>query len=168
MHDPAITRAELAAELPILQARAERAGWAVMWDEENLILEVRFTHDKTGSSFILRGRLDGYKALPPAWEFVDPDTGEEGTAAAYPAPPNPTPGGNSAIFITGNPRARLICLPCNRLAYKAHQGPHDNWTLANWTREMPRYETLCDMMNRVNVDLQASPGPWGPRKEQGT
>src|SRR2546421_3877700 len=98
MLDSVVTRAELALEFPILQERAKRAGWEITLDDTNFILEVRLIHGKTGQLFILRGRLDGYKAIPPAWEFVDPDTGEEGTAAAYPEPPNPTPGGNASLF----------------------------------------------------------------------
>lgn len=165
MLDPVITRAELAVELPVLQERAQRAGWEISIDIAKLILEVRLTHEMTGQPFILRGYLDGYKAIPPAWEFIDPDTGEEGTAAAYPEPPNPAPGG-SALFIRANPRERLICVPCNRLAYGDHKGPHSNWALTNWTRETPSYLTLCEMVNRINVDLQASRGSWGPRKGQ--
>jgi hypothetical protein len=165
MLDAMVTRAELSLEFPVLQERARRAGWEVTLDSEHLILEVRLIHIRTGQLFILRGHLDGYKAIPPAWEFVDPDTGEEGTAAAYPEPPNPAPGG-SALFITAGPRQRVICMPCNRLAYGDYNGPHPNWALTNWMRETPVYLTLCEMVNRINVDLQASPGPWGPRRGQ--
>lgn len=165
MLDPVVTRAELALEFPVLQERANRACWKVTLDVDRLILEVRLIHERTRQLYILQGRLDGYKAIPPAWEFVDPDTCEEGTAAAYPEPPSPAPGGN-AVFITAGPQGRVICVPCNRLAYGDHKGPHTNWTLANWMQETPRYLTLCEMVNRINVDLQASRGPWGPRKGQ--
>lgn len=163
MLDPMVTRAELALEFPVLQERASRAGWQVALDVDKLLLEVRLVQERTGLIYILRGHLDEYKAIPPAWEFIDPDTGEEGTAAAYPEPPSPAPGG-SALFIIPTAQERVICLPCNRLAYGGYKGPHANWTLANWMQETPRYLTLCDMVNRINVDLQASRGPWGPRK----
>jgi hypothetical protein len=165
MLDPVVTRTELALEFPVLQKRAKRAGWEVTLDDDKLLLEVRLIHEKTRQLYVLRGYLDEYKAIPPAWEFVDPDTGVEGTAAAYPEPPNPAPGG-SALFITPTPQERVICLPCNRLAYGGYKGPHTNWTLANWMQETPRYLTLCEMVNRINVDLQASKCPWGPRKSQ--
>src|SRR6266851_406501 len=165
MLDPIVTQAVLTVEYPLLQDRARRAGWEVTFNHESLILEVRLTHEKAGQLYILRGYLDGYKAIPPAWEFVDPDTGDEGTAAAYPEPPNPTPGGGASVFLkTYPPRQRVICLPCNRLAYGEHQGPHREWTLANWMQVSFNYQTLCEMVNRINVDLQASPGPQGPRK----
>ncbi|SRR6266487_1271513 len=165
MQDPLVTKAELTVVYPILQDRAKRAGWEVTLNDESLILEVRITHEKTGQLFILRGNLTGYKAIPPAWEFVDPDTGEERTLAAYPVPPNPTPGGGASVFLNTNPpRERVICLPCNRFAYGDHQGPHREWMLTNWMQVAPHYLTLSEMVNRINVDLQASPGPQGPRK----
>ncbi len=163
MLDPAVTRAELTIEYPVLQERAKRAGWEVTLDMDQLKLKVQLIHERTGQLYILRGHLDEYKAIPPAWEFVDPETGEEGTAAAYPEPPSPAPGG-SALFIMPTPLERVICLPCNRLAYGGYKGPHANWTLANWMQEKPCYLTLCEMVNRINVDLQASKGPWGSRK----
>lgn len=163
MLDPVVTRAELAVEYPVLQGRAKRVGWEVTLDVDQLKLKIQLIHEKTGQPFILQGCLDEYKAIPPAWEFVDPETGEEGTAAAYPEPPNPAPGG-SALFIAAGAQGRVICVPCNRLAYEKHKGPHANWTLANWMQETPRYLTLCDMVNRINIDLQASRGPWGSRK----
>ena len=70
MQDPLVTKAELTVVYPILQDRAKRAGWEVTLNDESLILEVRITHEKTGQLFILRGNLTGYKAIPPAWEFV--------------------------------------------------------------------------------------------------
>ena len=165
MLDPIVTQAELTVEYPFLQERAKRAGWEVTLNYESLLLEVRITHEKTGQFYMLRGNLNGYKATPPAWEFVDPDTGEDGTAAAYPEPPNPTPGGGATIFLKTNPpRERVICLPCNRYAYGEHHGPHREWILTNWMQMAPYYLTLCEMVNLINVELQASLGPQGPRK----
>jgi hypothetical protein len=165
MLDPVVTRAELSIEYPLLQERAKRAGWEVTLDMDQLKLKVQLIHKRTGQLYILQGDLDEYKAIPPAWEFVDPETSEKGTVAAYPEPPNPAPGG-SAVFIIAGPQGCVICLPCNRLAYGDHKGPHTNWTLANWMQETPRYLTLCEMVNRINIDLQASKGSWGLRKGQ--
>jgi len=165
MLDPIVSKAELAVEYPLLQERAKRAGWEVTLNDESLLLEVRITHGKTGQLYILHGDLTSYKAMPPAWEFIDPDTGEEGTPAAYPTPPNPTPGGGASVFLKTNPpRERVICLPCNRFAYGDYHGPHNEWRLSNWMQVAPFYLTLVEMVNRINVDLQASPGPQGPRK----
>lgn len=169
MLDQIVTQAELTVEYPLLQARAKRARWEVALNVESLLLDVRITHEKTGQLYILRGNLNGYKAIPPAWEFVDPDTGDEGSAAAYPEPPNPTPGGGATIFLKTNPpRERLICLPCNRYAYGDYHGPHREWTLTNWMQVGPYHLTLCEMVNRINVELQASTGPQGPRKGKET
>ena len=73
MRDRVVTRAELALEFPVLQERATRAGWQITLDADKLLLEVRLVQERSGLIYILRGYLDGYKAIPPAWEFVDPE-----------------------------------------------------------------------------------------------
>lgn len=164
MVDTSITREVMRVELPILQARSDRAGWVVRWDDPSLELTVSFIHRKTGLPFILKGQFSGYKGLPPEWEFVDPITGEDGSASAYPSPPTPTPGGGPPLFISAGKRGRVICLPCNRLAYGTHSGPHNDWSITNWMTPEPRYLTVCEMVDRIHTELQASAGPWAPRR----
>jgi hypothetical protein len=160
-----VTRQEIAAELPVLAARARRAGWGVQWDDDSLMLRVRLIHERTGQTFELVGTFESYKAIPPAWEFVDPSSGEVGTPTAYPHPPTAAPGRGSPLFIPSGRRGRLICLPCNRLAYGDRGGPHNNWLPTNWMSISPQYLTMCEMVSRINTELQASSGPWAPRSE---
>jgi hypothetical protein len=147
-----VTLAVLDEEYPILELRARRAGWECAIDRDSLVVDLALSNS-AGHRFHLRGHLDDYKVSPPAWTFVS-KSGEEGASSAFPKQPNPPPGA-SHIFIMcdGKP---LICLPCNRLCYGT---AHKDWKLAGWTTLKPQYLTLCEMVNRIYVDLNASDGP---------
>lgn len=170
MVDTAITRAVLTVETPPLQALASRAGWKLTLnlDASPPVILIEILQHRTGERYLIQGEFDGYKEVPPAWDFLDPDTGEAGTLAAYPSQPQPTPGGGAPLFIAANPRPRVICMPCNRLAFGSYGGPHGDWTLANWMSVQPAYPMLSDMVSRINTEIQASGGRWGPRQRSDT
>jgi hypothetical protein len=135
---------------------ARRAGVEILWDADSLVLRARLTQRNTGERFYLLGRLDGYKAVPPAWQFCDSTWGSPGLRQHYPAPAS-IPGIGS-IFHT-NP---VICAPFNRLAYQAHGGPHSDWGgPEQWLGAAPGYahaETLADMLAIIARDLNYSSG----------
>lgn len=167
MATPSLCLAEVEAELPSLRARADRSGWRVDFNPEALVLDVTIVHARTGELYVLRGRFDSYKSLPPAWDFVDPDTGEEGTQASYPEPIPPPKNPNQVppVLIGGGARGRVICLPCNRLAFKESSpaAPHGDWKLVTWTAHPPSYTTIEEMVSRIAQDVQLSERRWAPR-----
>ena len=163
MADVLVTHAVLQEELPVLEAWSRRSpSRRLSVDLSQLRLDVFVTQHSSGLEFQLRGRVDGYKGLPPAWNFVVPGTDIEGAREAFPKSPAATPGGGSPIFIEANGRP-VICLPCNRLAFQTEGGPHGNWVLATWMEVEPRYLTLAEMVSRINTELQASNDTWLPR-----
>jgi hypothetical protein len=159
--------AELEADIPALLDRAARLGWVVDYDLSKLVVVIHMTHSSSGELYVLRGVFDTFRTLPPAWEFLDPDTGEEGTAAAYPmpVPPPENPNGLSPVVISSGSRGRVICLPCNRRAYREFddKAPHQDWKLVNWSNQSPAYNSVEEMVSRIAQDVQLSTARWGKR-----
>lgn len=157
--------AEIEAELPALLARADRAGWQITFHPDTLSVDVKIVQNSSGEVFVLRGTFDGYRLLPPMWDFVDPDTGEVGTRSAYPrpVPAQENPNNAAPVVIASGSKGQVICLPCNRLAYQAsdHRAPH-NWELVKWADTGPKYTTIVEMVSRINQDIQLSKGRWAP------
>ena len=98
--------------------------------------------------------LRGYRAIPPAWQFLDPETHELPTAVF------PQPGSHPMIqgsIFHGN---KVICAPWNRLAFQENGGPHGDWgALTNWTSAAPSYtraDTLADMLSQIELHLSVS------------
>lgn len=152
-----VSRASLEAEAPAVQAWAARRGWAAQLDLQRLGLVATFAHPADASLLLLVADLTDYRALPPAWRFVDPLTGTS-TPRAFPAA-GPVLG-QSSIF---HPNA-IICAPWNRLAYADAGGPHPNWGDAtNWltVAEGPVAHTVADMLATIHVHLQSSGGRMG-------
>lgn len=158
--------AEIEADLPALHARAARAGWEISFHPETLSIDVKIVQNASGEVFLLRGIFDQYRSLPPVWDFVDLDTGEAGTRSAYPrqVPPHENPNNVPPVVIDGGPKGQVICLPCNRLAYKGTdpRAPHD-WNLVMWADQDPRHTTIVEMVSRINQDIQLGKGRWAPR-----
>lgn len=150
------TLAIVTPELALAKVWAERHGWEINFDPDALLLSCHATHPAKNESLHLTGALDGYRALPPAWRFLD-KTGQH-VKAAYPAP-GALPGGKSSIFHT----QPVICAHFNRLAYSEGDGPHKgDWKSAiNWlaiTGDMVRATTLAEMLQAIEVHLRFSPG----------
>lgn len=150
-HD--VTRAIVEAERPGLEAWCSRKGWPIEVDLHSARLALRMPHPKDAPGIPelkLVADLVNYRAVPPAWRFVEPDGGEV-TPRAFPRP------GPSSIFHS----KLVICAPWNRLAYASEGGPHGNWSgTGNWLNVSghTRATTLADMLAAIHVHLQASPG----------
>jgi len=123
--------------------------------ELRVVLEQR----STGQLFHLMGRLDSYKAWPPAWDFRDENWQGEAVKRHYPAPSS-IPGIGS-IFHT----KAVICAPFNRLAYATLGGPHKDWGgLEQWLKvahESAHAETIGDMLALIARDMSYSQGRMG-------
>jgi hypothetical protein len=156
-----VTRVVVAEELPaVLAWAARRPGWTVEFDDPALHLNVKTTHPVSGTPLRIQADLQGYRAVPPAWRFLHPDTDGEKTATD----PFPQPGTHPLItgsIFHGN---RVICAPWNRLAYKENGdgGVHGDWGgLTNWTDAAAGYtkaDTLADMLSQIGLHLSVSPG----------
>jgi hypothetical protein len=144
-------------ELPATREWAARAGVDLEWDAPVLELRAVLTQQATGERFYLNGKLDGYRAVPPAWCFCDAKWGTPGQKSNFPAVGSP-PGFSGSIFHSNG----VICAPFNRLAYKDNGGPHGDWGgPAQWLKAGAGYvhaETLADMLSAVARDLAYSRG----------
>lgn len=146
------TRAILEDEAQAAQAWAARHGWTLEVHLDALTVTAAVTHPVDGiGRFHLWGDCSGYRAVPPAWTFVEPDS-QTTTKHAFPAR------SRGATIFHQNP---VICAPFNRLAYKEYNGPHANWSgPSNWMNITGhvRATTIADMLNVINLHLQHSPG----------
>ena len=144
-----VTRAVLEEESPGLIAWAKRKRWDLCIDAERLVVVAWFTHPRDGGLLVLEGDIEGYKAVPPAWRFLDVENGTE-TRRAFPS-------GADSFFHSN----RVICAPWSRLAYKEHNGPHDNWGgPGKWldVTDGTQAHTLGDMLAVLHSRLHRSPG----------
>jgi hypothetical protein len=150
------SRATVRSEEPALRAVAERHDWAISLDVEGLRLTATTNHPVADVGGLrLDADLNDYRALPPAWRFVDPETGEV-TKRAFPKA-GTGPQGSGSIFHS-NP---VICAPFNRLAYKDNGGPHSDWSgPANWLNVTGHVvaHTLGEMLSVIDLHLRVSPG----------
>ncbi len=147
------SRACVEVELGAARAWAERHGWTLDWNAEDLLLRLGQSHPATGESVELIGHTDGYRAIPPKWQFVR--TGSlEAARSAFPA------AGPSTLGSLFHPNA-LICAPWNRLAYSVNGGPHDNWSGPEaWLQvnEGTVAHSIPDMLAIIDAHLRLSPG----------
>lgn len=136
-----------------MQAYAARHGWQVTWRPDDLVIIAEGKHPADGSPACLHGDLAGYRAQPPAWRWT---TGEPHHTTVI-AIPGQLPGGISSMFHDNG----TICAPFNRLAYKEHNGPHNDWggPLA-WlsVRGQVSATVLGEMLAQIVLHLKYSPG----------
>lgn len=153
------TRALLGGEAGAIEAWAARHGWSVEIDHVRLALVATVRHPADASLLLIAADLQGYRAIPPAWRFLDPRTGQAGPTA-FPAA-GPLPGGKGSIF---HPNA-VLCAPWNRLAYQTEGGPHGDWgEFTNWLNvagDVTRAGTIAEMLSAISVHLGHSPGRLG-------
>jgi hypothetical protein len=153
----AVTVAILEQELPAAHRWAARHAWALEVDLAALRLITITHHPADRTELVLVGEFTGYRAVPPAWRFVDPATGQP-SPRAFPAP-GPSPSGS--IF---HASLLLLCAPWNRLAYAEAGGPHGDWGAAvDWlnARNYTQAHTIADMLATVESHLRSSPGRVG-------
>lgn len=146
-------------ELEPARQWALRAGVELTWRRETLELRAVFRQRSSGELFYLLGNLEGYKAVPPAWEFYGEEGGSPGAKRNYPA--RAIIDGVGSIF---HPKP-VICAPFNRLAYQAHGGPHKNWgNPEQWLKAATGHahaDTLADMLALIARDMNHSNGRMG-------
>lgn len=152
-----VAKAVFEYEVQGAQAWAKRHGWALTLALEELRLDIQFDHPKQDAGRLrLVGDFHDYKAVPPALEFVNVETGEP-ERQAWPAPGS-RPGISSSIFHSSG----VICAPFNRLAYKEHGGPHEDWNgPQNWlsvSQQVVRATAIGEMLATLDLHLAASPG----------
>ena len=170
MVPPSVTEAVMEFEGPAADAWAERHGWRLEVDRASMHLTASTTHPKDGLPLKLSADLRGYRALPPAWQFVDLETNAP-TRHASPKgePVEVAPGQKRAsIFIEHN-HLPVICAPFNRLSYKNSNGPHSgdwgdahNWlsVITNAPQDIVRASSLGEMLDVIDLHLRSSPGRW--------
>jgi hypothetical protein len=153
------TRALIEGEAAGIEAWAARHGWSVEVDRVRLGLAATVPLPADGSLLVVLADLRGYRALPPAWRFIDPLTGQSGPSA-FPSA-GTLPGGKGSIFHSN----AVLCAPWNRLAYQDEGGPHDDWAGAtNWLNvegDVTRARNIAEMLSAIDVHLRHSPGRMG-------
>ena len=138
------------SELAAVGQSIKRWGWTMSIDVEHLIFRFRAPHPKDSGHANLVADLTGYRAVPPAWQFVD----EAGNGARHAFP---APGPSGSVFHQN----AVICAPWNRLAYSELGGPHGDWSGATaWlsVQGNTRATTIADMLAIIRVNLAVSPG----------
>jgi hypothetical protein len=148
--DSLVSRATMLLELEAVRVFAERYGWGITVAEEAPHFRAHM-RAHNGDRYVLDVDCGNYREQPPYFEFLDPETGEPGTAKAYPA-------SKVDSFFHSN---RCICAPFNRKAYTSihPQGPHGDWVLGEWsTSRANNYDwsnasTLGDMLMMIQARL---------------
>ena len=150
-----VTRILVQSEEPAVLGWATRNGWKVTIDVHKLQIAAVVIHPKDETELFLHADLTGYRAIPPAWRFVDHDG--KVTKSAFPAA-GPVVDGKSSIFHSN----LLVCAPFNRLAYKEADGPHADWGEStgwfNVTGDFAKAYSLAEMLSVIDVHLRFSPG----------
>ena len=148
--DALVSRATMLQELDAVRHIAHQFGWGITVAEDAPRFRVRM-QAHNGDPYMIDIRCDDYREQPPFFEFLDPNTGESGTARAYPA-------SKGDSFFHSN---RCICAPFNRKAYSSvhPQGPHGDWVLGDWARsrannyDWSNASTLGDMLMMIQARL---------------
>ncbi len=78
-----VTQILVESEAGIVDSWAKRNGWTVNINLDRLEITAEVPHPKDNAPLFLHGDLSGYRAIPPAWRFVD-ESGNV-TKAAFPA-----------------------------------------------------------------------------------
>lgn len=139
--DPEISRQIVTEELAAMAPVADSYSWEVRADLPSLTVTVKMKSRLDGQVYVVEARCDGYKAIPPYFEFIHPETGERGTARCYPA---------DGSFFHSTP---CLCVQWNRKAYRDHGGPHGDWVMANWASARPGTTSLGDMIHLIQTQI---------------
>jgi hypothetical protein len=149
-----------------VEAELTRAdGWLARhvvshkFDRETLRFEAVMTHVATGRLLRLVGDMAGYKAVPPAWTFVDLETGDPKPSAWPKGDPLPENAGASIFILHG--AQSVICAPFNRLAYADANGVHSNWgNSSGWLQVQDpghvKATTIGEMLAVIDLHLLQS------------
>lgn len=151
------TRAALEEELPSAENLCHRLGWVIKPDLDAETLDILIPNKKWQKDLLLVGDFHGYRQVPPAWRFLNPQTRQDDPVFRPAGGPLPV-GGKSLIF-----HADCICAPFNRLAYSDNGGPHGNWGgPESWLTFVDpanvRAVNLAEMLQVFRIHLLFSPG----------
>lgn len=150
-----VTIAVVEDELGAADAYARRHGWALTWLKDQLVLLADARHPADQTVIRWRAQLNDYREVPPIWTCFQ--MGESGIYQPRFPKAGPLPGGTGSIFHTSG----VICAPFNRLAFKDHSGPHDDWGgPPNWlkARATIKATVLAEMLALIVAHLRYSPG----------
>ena len=154
-----VTAAAIAAELGAAREWARQQNVTLEEIRSEKLVRAVFAHEDSGEQFFLQGQFDGYKELPPLWQWCDSDWSDPGNKRLSPNAEQ-TPFGSS-LFLDDGGKA-IICAPFNRLAHKAYGGPHKNWgELSDWMNPQQGSVyavTIADMLDVIARDLRHSTG----------
>jgi hypothetical protein len=162
-----IVRAYLAEEIPAAIAYAARSGLAFDYDEGALEATMRISgpSPRAGEApepYLLDAAFDGYRALPPVWDFLDPRTSKSIGLPAWPK-------GTGSTVLNGN---GIVCAHWSRRAYKTAEfaaGLHSDWgPPSNWRNPSPGQTTaltIADMLDRLVREIELSSGRMAPLPE---
>lgn len=139
-----------AIELELDGARewASRHDWVLDFDPDRLTLRVATYHRPLHGLVEATADCGGYRAMPPAWQFVRPGT-DELDPAWFP---------RLAIIAMQQGRP-VICAPWNRLAYAEYGGPHGEWSGAgSWLQrtEGTVARSVPDMLALIDAHLRGT------------
>lgn len=153
-----VTLAVVGEELVVAERWAQAHNWQISLDRQRLVLDVLALHPVDRQPLLLTAEVDAYRALPPAWRFVDP-VSREATPAATPSR-DPLPNGKSSVIYG----VGVICAHFSRTAYSEYQsgGPH-NWSLTTWDHvtEGVQAHTIAEMLAVIHYHLSYSKGRLG-------
>jgi hypothetical protein len=156
-------------ELPGARAWADREGLTLNLEPERPSLRVALegpgAEGEDPERYLLEAMLDDYRALPPLWRFLHPDSGEELGASGFPAAPA-TPIGGPSIFIANGAHGAVICGHFSRRAYADEGGPHGEWGGPSQWETIREGQvvarTLGDMLHRISLEVAHSVGRMAP------
>jgi hypothetical protein len=143
--DPELTRRFIEEELQAMAPLVASFGWEVVSAPANLTVSVKMKSSIDSQVYILEAKCDDYKALPPFFEFIHPETKERGTKRCYPA--------DGSFFISPTDKSPCLCVEWNRKAYSSHGGPHTEWQMSNWITRRPGMTTLGDFFHLVQWQI---------------
>jgi hypothetical protein len=151
-----VSQVILAAELETAKPWLARHSWGAELADDGLTLEIRTHHPADGGPLLLRGQFDGYRALPPNWIFLDPDT-MQANPRAWPAA-GPV-GDQASIFHSFG----VVCAHFSRSGFSEMGGPHPWGGLSNWANvsEGVHANTLAEMLSVFRIHLRHSPSRMG-------
>ena len=153
-----VTDAAIASELPGAMEWAKRRDLVIdirLLSEK--IIRLVLVQENTDEKFYLQGKFDGYKALPPVWDWRDDTWSKRNELILSPKPENNP---ITSMFIKHKNKS-IICAPFNRLAY-SHDGPHSGWgNPAQWMTVGLEYihaATIGDMLQSIMRDFRFTKG----------
>lgn len=135
--DPKTSLNIVRKELKDCRDDSESYGWEISEiDTEKQTFTVKMKSPIDNEVYIIEVKFDNYKELPLFIEFIDPITGDKGTANAYPA--------SSAQYGGFFHNKPCICNPCSRKAYREYTALHSDWNMIGWEQN-PQVGSLTNI-----------------------